>query len=646
MLKVSVFADIKKITLPPSNVDVMKVLERIGSGDNGLKEIIEEIRFLSADEDAQNILKRGLGAIVFSGYCGKGIEKVSRSTGRKYLSYRDDASLSVHSGLCVIDLDHLDNVVQTKALFESNENVFSVFISPRENGLKVIYRIPADVAMHRNHYRAILDDIKTMGLEVDSTSINETRVCFISYDPKIYINENAVVYTKFMVENDAESYALNDAAITKGTGMTDFKKVAVAAEMIDKAKDGDKHRTLIKAAYLMGGYIASGIVDEADARKMLRDRIKSKRPSDVELAFNTIEDGLQKGKTKPIYEIEDIENEFNITLSRKEFADEERGFTFLVDNNEVDRKMMDILINGIEMGKPIGIPYLDEYFRLKENNFSVFLGHDNTGKSTLVWWITVVAAAKHGWKWIIYSPENDIPKIKIKLMDFILGRSAKEASKVQLNLVKKMVEEHFYFIRKDKIYTIFDLMKFGKILCQQDDKIKGFLIDPYNSLSLDYKDKGSGLSAYEYHTRAISEIRLFTEKFCTVYVNAHSITESRRIKVDDSGDIPRPWKSHIDGGAMWANRVDDFYVIHRQVKNAERFMFTELHVDKIKDNDTGGNLTRGDDEAVKLQFWNNSDFVDPDTKESPLKKWRKGFFGIGEQVTMSLPTPSLDEAFN
>tara|TARA_R110000737_G_C14624761_1_gene494611 strand:- start:36886 stop:38823 length:1938 start_codon:yes stop_codon:yes gene_type:complete len=642
---VSVFKDIKDITTAPAKVDVMKVLERIGSGDNGLKEVIEEVRMLSGDEEARNLLKKKLGAVVFSGYCGKPIHKTSRSTGKQYDSYRDDASLSKHSGLAIIDLDDFKNdeeVKKWKAHFKTDKHVFSVFDSP-SGKLKVLYRIPADIAMHRNHYRSILDDLQNMGLKVDSTSINESRVCFMSYDPDIYINEEAVIYTKFMVVNEAD--VIDDAAIKKGTGMTDFKKVAVAAEMIDRAKDGDKHRTLVKAAYLMGGYIASGLVDENDARKMLRDRIQSKNPNDIELAFGTIEDGLEQGKTKPIYQIEEIENEFKITLSRKQFADEERGFTFLIDRNEVDRKMMDILINGIEMGKAIGIPWLDEYFRLKENNFSVFLGHDNVGKSTLVWWITAVAAAKHGWKWIIYSPENDIAKIKIKLMDFILGRSAKEASQAQLQLVKKFVNEHFYFIRKDKVYTVFDLVKFGQILCQEDPAIKGFLVDPYNSLALDYKGVGAGLSSYEYHTRAISEIRIFSEKFCTVYVNAHSITEARRLKIDDSGNIPRPYKSHIDGGAIWANRADDFYVIHRQVKNPEEFMFTELHVDKIKDSDTGGNLTRGDDEAVKLQFWNGSDFVDPETRLSPLKEWRRDFFGIGEQAKMELPMMNPDEAF-
>ena len=636
---ISVFADVKKTTSLPSKVHIDKVLDRIKTGENGLKELIEEIRTDGSDKDT---LKKQLGAVIFSGYCGKGIEKVRRSTGKKYTSYRDDASLSEHSGLCVVDLDHLGESLQKwTEHFKTDKHVFASFVSPSGDGLKVLYRIPADITMHRNHYRAIIDDLQELGIDVDTTSINESRVCFISYDPDIYVNEFAQEYDKFMVIDESDTH--DDAAIKRGDGLTNYKKLAVAAEMIDTAKAGEKHRTLIKAAYLMGGYIASGIVSEDDARHMLRTRIKSKKPDDINLAFDTIEDGLHKGQTKPIYEIEEIENEFNVRLSREKYKSEERGFTFLIDRAETDRKMMDILINGVEVGKPLGIPQLDNHFRLKENNFSVFLGHDNTGKSTFIWWASVISACKYGWKWIIYSPENDIPKIKIKLMDFILGRRAKDASQEQLKRAKKLVDDHFYFIRKDKIYNVFELLEFGKLLCESDPEIKGLLIDPYNSLSLDYKNNGVGLSGYEYHTRAISEIRIFAEKYCSVYVNAHSVTESRRMTPSDSGDIPRPFKAHIDGGAIWANRCDDFYVIHRQVKNAERWMFTEIHVDKIKDTDTGGDVTRGDDEAVMLQFWNNADFVDPDNKISPLREWRLDFFGVGEQKRM--PLGDLDSAF-
>lgn len=642
-MHVSVFPDVKKVHKAPSRVEVSKVLERIKTGANGLQETIDKIR---SGEGNREALKKQLGAVVFSGYCGKGVEKVSRMTGDKYTSYRDDESLTEHSGLCVIDLDHLgDELHRWIEHFQTDIHVYSCFISPSGDGLKILYRIPDDVEMHRSHYRALLDDLRSLGLKVDQTSINESRVCFISYDPDIYINTDAQVYEKFMFGTDDS----DDASMVVGNGLTDFEKLSIAAKMIDGSVDGQKHHVLVKASYLMGGYVASGYIQEEDARKMLRDRIKAKKPADIDGAFATIEDGLTEGQHKPIYEIEKIEKEFQIHLLREKYKSEERMYTFLIDRNETDRKMMDILINGVEEGKKTGVDSVDCHFRFKENNFTVFLGHDNVGKSTLVWWLTAVAAAKHGWKFLIYSPENDIPKIKIKLMDFLLGRPAKDASQAQIKMTREFVDEHFYFIRKDKVYNLFELLEFGRIMVEQDPMIKGFLIDPYNSLALDYRNHGAGLSQYEYHMRAISEIRVFAETHCSVYVNAHSVTEARRLKVDEkTGDIPRPYKAHIDGGAIWANRCDDFYIIHRQVKNPDRWMYTELHADKIKDEDTGTQVTRGDEEAVILQFWNRADFVDPDTKISPLKDWRKLFYGEGIQKQMvlgDLPTGDPSTAF-
>ena len=235
-MNVSVFPDVTKVTRPPSRVNVDTVLERIQSGDNGLAELIGKIR--SADGNRE-LLKKQLGAVIFSGYCGNGVEKINRSTGNKYLSYRDDPSLTEHSGLCVIDLDHLDDVHKWFHHFRNDKHVYSCFVSPSGDGLKVLYRIPADIDMHRAYYRAILDELQGLGLRVDTTSINESRVCFISYDPDIHINKNAVEYEQFMVENESDN---DDVAVKKGTGLTDFEKLSIAAKMIDGARDGHKHR--------------------------------------------------------------------------------------------------------------------------------------------------------------------------------------------------------------------------------------------------------------------------------------------------------------------------------------------------------------------------------------------------------------------
>jgi hypothetical protein len=179
---VSIFDNVDVVSKVPVKVHIDKVLERIKTGESGVKENILKIR--SVPQKDRRALKKNLMSVVFSGYLGKPIKKQSRSTGTEYDSYRDDASLSEHSGFCVIDIDHIeskDEVEYWKDTFSAIQYVYSVFISPSGDGLKIVYRIPADIKMHRGHYMAILDDIGAMtNLEVDTTSQNESRLCFIS----------------------------------------------------------------------------------------------------------------------------------------------------------------------------------------------------------------------------------------------------------------------------------------------------------------------------------------------------------------------------------------------------------------------------------------------------------------------------------
>jgi hypothetical protein len=637
---VSIFENVDVVSKAPAKAHIDKVLERIKTGEKGIKDNILKIR--SVPQKDRRALKKNLMSVVFSGYLGNPMQKTSRSTGTTYNSYRDDASLSEHSGFCVIDIDHISSkneVEYWKDTFAGIKHVYSVFISPSGDGLKVIYKIPADIKMHRGHYMAILQDIGEMtNLEVDTTSQNESRLCFISYDPDIYINKDAVEFSDF-IDLSEEVNEVADAIVPQGDGKTDFKKLAIAAEMIDKAQDGHKHTTLIKASYLMGGYIASGMVREDDARKMLQERISGKNLQNKKLAFNTIEDGLCKGRTKPIYEIEQIETEFQTEITRDKYKDAKRVFSFLVDSKDIDRKMMDYIQYGERLFEGTGLKKMDEHYRFKENNFEVVLGHDNVGKSTVIWWLAAVSCALLDWKWIIYSSENDSHKVKKKMLDFILGKQSKHASAAAIEKAKKLVDTHFYFIRNDNVVSVFELLEYGQVLCEKDENIKGFMIDPYNSLSLDYKHpKGTGLSSYEYHMRAIGEIRVFSQKFCSVYVNAHSVTGSRRgISVDEDGNIKRPQKSDIDLGAVWANRCDNFYVIHRKVKDEDEWMWTEFHVDKIKDVESGGSVTRG--EPVRIKLMHYAAFEDESGKD-PLTMWREKFFMRGEQKSLPLGNPA------
>ena len=66
-----------------------------------------------------------------------------------------------------------------------------LFRSVSQSRYKALVKI-ADTKKHREHFTALQEE-----LNCDKSGINESRVCYESYDPDIYINTKAEPYKKF-----------------------------------------------------------------------------------------------------------------------------------------------------------------------------------------------------------------------------------------------------------------------------------------------------------------------------------------------------------------------------------------------------------------------------------------------------------------
>ena len=174
---VTIFQNIKE-TATPFFRDVTAILNRIKDGSS--KDLVKEIR-LTSGKTERNELKKNLPAICFSGKFNK----------------RNDNSLIEHSGLICLDFD---GYAKTKELLQDKENlsknkyVFSVFISPSGDGLKVLVKIPADAENHTNYFNSLEKYFNSE--RFDKTSKNLSRVCYESYDPLIHVNENSSIWDK------------------------------------------------------------------------------------------------------------------------------------------------------------------------------------------------------------------------------------------------------------------------------------------------------------------------------------------------------------------------------------------------------------------------------------------------------------------
>jgi len=515
------------------------------------------------DKDA----KRELPVVMYSG----------KFSGRK------DEDLTEHSGVIVLDFDHID-VANSKNALATDDYILSCWVSPSGDGLKALVKI-AQPRKHRDHFRAIASYMdRQYGLEVDSTGQNESRLCFESYDPEIIINEDSKVFTAVISER-AEVQSVSSNAQN-----TDYNKLAVLASMIRRAEDGEKHIELLKASNLAGGFITAGRVEEEEAKRVLIKEILKREVDSEENAIKTIEEGIERGKTMPVQDVVDSENRV-----KREMLINDGDMSFISDADSDFQWINKFASGEIPKGLDTGNVRLDQYFRYK-TEFLIINGHSNVGKTTMALYMMVNSALRHNWRWIVYSSENKTAAIKMRLMEFVLNKPIDLMDREERKSAFNWVSYHFKVISNADVYSYMDLIIFAEKLIQYEGDYHGFFVDPYNSLKIQL-NQGAAISTHEYHYEAASELLTFTNRHnMAMWLNAHSVTESQRRKGEDGLPIA-PFAEDTEGGGKFVNRADSFLTFHRRVQaqTSEEKRIMEFHVRKVRSQETGGEPTPFDD---------------------------------------------------
>ncbi len=187
--KVTIFQNIKE-TDTPFHREVGVILERIKNGSS--KKLVKNIR-TTKDKNERNELKKKLPALCFSGVFNK----------------RKDSALVEHSGLICLDFDGYEKqklLLEHKEKLTKDSYVYSVFISPSGNGLNVLVKIPANPDNHVNYFNSLEKYFDSTYF--DKMCKNVSRVCYESYDPLIYTNENSKLWDTISEKeyNEVDSY--------------------------------------------------------------------------------------------------------------------------------------------------------------------------------------------------------------------------------------------------------------------------------------------------------------------------------------------------------------------------------------------------------------------------------------------------------
>lgn len=553
-------------TKTPKYTEVDKVLQ--GIRDCKVQSLIDKIR-AESDHKKRGDLKMGLPCILFSG---------------KFTD-RNNESCIEHSGFAILDFDKLIDLKTRRQELISEPFVYSVFVSPSGNGLKALVKIPPDIKKHEGHYLALIKKFP----EVDTTSKNIARVCYASCDPDIYINKNATVFTDYIEQEVREIKPAQDYTRTA------YDKVGIALKIIQDSVSGEYHKELVKASYLMGGFVAGGYVLESEAISFLENEIQKKDIKDFKAAQTAIRKSLEKGKNEPVVDDPPI-----TPIKHKEVS---RIFTpeleFISTDSDTNEYLQSHRDGTFKMGLTTGWKQFDKHWRFKPEHLVLNLGHDNVGKTILTLFLSVISAVSHKWKWIIWTGENKTGFVKMKLMQFYIGKTIKEMTEQEYHSSIEFVNSHYKIIKNEDMYNYADMLKMFKLLLEKSH-YDAALIDPYNGLHKKTQNE------HQYDYTAIMEIRSFIKQTkMSIYINLHMVTEAvRRTYPKESeyfGHAMPPKKGDAEGGSKFANKADDFLVTHRLTQHETEWVFTQVHVLKIKENESGGRQTLLDD-PIKLRL--------------------------------------------
>lgn len=154
---------------------------------------------------------------------------------------------------------------------------------------------PESLAAHFRYLERLFS--KKFLIKLDSTKGGKsTDLRFVSYDAEPYLNDNATVmegtYTPPPPKRKEFDYS---QGYKEDEGLL-LKRLVSYTE---RAGEGDRHETLLKAAKTAGGFVAAGRMDEQTATLAL-ETAASEWPQFAK-SQKTIRDGIRYGLTAPIY---------------------------------------------------------------------------------------------------------------------------------------------------------------------------------------------------------------------------------------------------------------------------------------------------------------------------------------------------------
>lgn len=160
-----------------------------------------------------------------------------------YRGGRKDEFLTAYIPKVIVDLDGISapELVRVRQLVEKDVHTYACFVSPSGKGLKIIVTVnsltgelPKEIAeinkFHKVAYQIVADYFaKLLDVKVDTSGRDKGRLCYVSYDPALFLNTNAEAF----IWHEAEKKKPVSASKSKRIFQDSFNIVSKVEEYVE-----------------------------------------------------------------------------------------------------------------------------------------------------------------------------------------------------------------------------------------------------------------------------------------------------------------------------------------------------------------------------------------------------------------------------
>ena len=215
----------------------------------------------------------------------------------------------------------------------------------------------------------------------------------------------------------------------------------------------------------------------------------------------------------------------------------------------------------------IGLPGLDDIYRVQKGTFHCVTGVPNHGKSTFLDQCLVSLARHEAWRFAMFSPEHSVPMHIRRLSQIVQEKHFDEGyvgrmTEDEMNQAVKWINGHFHFIEtKEHTPNVEKLLEIAKGAVKKYG-VNGIVIDPYNEVDA----TRTGSYREDEHIRDfISRCKRFCRTHdVVIWIVAHPKKMQKNIS---TGEYEPPTAYDISGAAHWHNQSDAVLVVHRDFDN-------------------------------------------------------------------------------